>query len=45
MVQLLAHMVGMGTALEQFSDAGRQIAADAWLEASSYALNAEGRFP
>ena len=34
--------LGMGTALEQFSDAGRQIAADAWLEASSYALNAEG---
>ena len=34
--------LGMGTALEQFSDAGRQTAADAWLEASSYALNAEG---
>ena len=36
--------LGMGAAAEQFSDAGRQAAADAWLEASSYALNAEGSF-
>ncbi|MEC7189494.1 MAG: cobaltochelatase subunit CobN, partial [Pseudomonadota bacterium] len=36
--------LGMSAAAEQFSDTGRQAAADAWLEASSYALNAEGSF-
>ena len=33
--------LGMGFAPEQFSDDGRKAAAEAWLEASSYAINGE----
>ena len=33
--------LGMGSALDQFSDNGRKAAAEAWLEASSYAINGE----
>ena len=33
--------MGMGFAPEQFSDDGRKAAAEAWLEASSYAINGE----
>ncbi len=33
--------LGMGSAPEQFSDEGRKAAAEAWLEASSYAINGE----
>ena len=31
--------LGMGGAAEQFNEEGRQAAADAWMEASSYAIN------
>jgi cobaltochelatase CobN len=33
--------LGMGSAPEQLSDTGRQVAAEAWLEASSYAIKGE----
>ena len=33
--------LGMGSATEDFSDAGRRVAAEAWLEASSYAIKGD----
>ena len=33
--------LGMGSAPEDFSDAGRRVAAEAWLEASSYAIKGD----
>ena len=36
-----AYGLGMGAAADQMSEAGRQAAADAWIEASSYAINGE----
>ena len=33
--------LGMGKSAEQFSDAGRQMAAAAWIEASSYAIDGD----
>ena len=36
-----AYGLGMGAAAEQLTEAGRQAAADAWIEASSYAIDGE----